>query len=406
MEVSGDRYYPTFPFRLSDELAGVRSGEVFDFALSAIAERTDLFGAGRLFSVVGLLADKLSRDQALEALKFGLELFESSLENSDADGPWSEDLTPPTDTEGALAGYVWAGLGAPKASLRWEAAHTLRGLCALRCEDVLARLLRLAENVGGGPFVDARLRFYDLHARQWLLIALARAAQDDPEMLVPFTRFLISTAVGESHVLIRGLAAKTALTLFNKELLMLEPEVRELLAKRNTSRFPAIISSHYERYRYQHSGEDEAASEHSGFQLKGWITEPYSVSGIDDKDPWAGDICYPASAPAQFVTDLMDMHPDSEGRTWKTCGLHDQVAVWSATWGTYRERDDNDTAAEKGTRLQASIPFLFEFLGKINKDLIISVQMERRISRSRYSSNTNDDFGYTRPSARLFLAKN
>ena len=174
MSVSKGRYYEVLPLKTACALSGISESEIADIVLSAIGQGTEILGAGRLFTLIGLLALKLSQADALEALTFGLGLFEDVLEDGDGDGSWSQTLVPPAETGAAIAGYIWAGLAAPKASVRWEAAHTVRGLCRLGRTDVLGELVNLARTAKGGPFVDARLHFYYLHALQWLLIVLAR----------------------------------------------------------------------------------------------------------------------------------------------------------------------------------------------------------------------------------------
>jgi hypothetical protein len=180
LAITKHRYYEVLPFKTACELSGITEDEIVDIVLAAIGEATAVVGAGRLFTLVGLLAVKLSRAEAHEALSFGLDLFESLLKESDGDGPWSAMLAPPVETNAAMAGYIWAGLAAPQASLRWEAAHVVRGLCTLERNEVLAQLINLAQTAKGGPFADAHLHFYHLHARQWLLIALARVAKENP----------------------------------------------------------------------------------------------------------------------------------------------------------------------------------------------------------------------------------
>ncbi len=255
MDISRSRYYEVLPFKRAYELSGVSEGDIIDVVLSAIGEASELVGARRLFTIVGLLAAKLSDEESREALSFGLGMFEPVLEDNDGDGPWSPLLTPPAEIEAAVAGYVWAGLAVPKASLRWEAAHVVRGLCKLERETVLAHLIALAKGAAGGPFVDARLHFYHLHADQWLAIALARAARETPNILVPHADFLTQLALdGEPHVLLRMFAAKAALALLDMGLLEDKASLRERLETVNFSRLSPIASKHHERFRPEPKG--------------------------------------------------------------------------------------------------------------------------------------------------------
>jgi hypothetical protein len=259
MEISKSGHYEPLSLRVACETSGLSEGEVIDVVLTALGETAETYGARRLFTLVGLLAAKLSPREALDALSFGFDLFEPVTEAKDGDGPWSAALAPPSDIEAALAGYIWVGLAAPRGRLRWEAAHVVRGLCTLRREKVLGHLVALATASKGGPFADGGLYFYDLHARQWLLIALARAAKENPEVLFPHAEFLIRLALNsEPHVLIRGFAARAALALIDRGLPGHDqPDLRERLLTVNVSPFPVAESKRYERIRPRDTGGDE-----------------------------------------------------------------------------------------------------------------------------------------------------
>ena len=214
MKIDRNRHYEVLPFDLAGELTGLDEADISDLVLDAVGESSDLADARRLFSMIGLLKSLISDDEALDALKFGLRLFDPILEEKDGDGPWSKGLLPPDSMEESIAGYVYAGLAAPTAAVRWEAAHVVRRLCALGRQEVLHHLLSLDEANSGGPFVDGRLPFYALHARQWLLIALARASTEVPDVLAPFAdRFIDLALHGQPHVMIRKFASQVAVAL-------------------------------------------------------------------------------------------------------------------------------------------------------------------------------------------------
>ena len=240
--------YRPLPLRLASDLSGISEADLIRNVVAAIGERTEIFSAGRLFTLVGLLASHLSHDEALDALNFGLDLFDNALDESDGDGPWIETLAPPSDINAAIAGYIWAALAAPQASLRWEAAHVVRGLCVLGRQDVLDRLVEFARNGTGGPFADSRLHFYHFHGRQWLMIALARAASEHPEMLVSHGDFFIHFALeDEPHVVIRHFAARAALALIESENLEVDEAIAARLASVNRSTLPIESSDRYRR---------------------------------------------------------------------------------------------------------------------------------------------------------------
>lgn len=250
MKIDRNRHYEVLPFDLASQLTGLGESDIIDVVLEAIGESPELADAKRLFSMVGLLRSRINHEEALEALRFGLRLFDPILEEKDGDGPWSKSLLPPESMEEAIAGYVYAGLGAPTAAVRWEAAHAVLGLCALGRQEVLRPLVRLDERNAGGPFVDARLSFYRLHARQWLLIAFARAATEYPSALATFADRFVDLALDQTHVMIRMFAARAAIALIESGL-QVRDGMMERLAGVNASSLPVVESKSYGRVSYE-----------------------------------------------------------------------------------------------------------------------------------------------------------
>ena len=143
----------------------------------------------------------------------------------------------------------------------------------------------------------------------------------------------------------------------------------------------------------------------SGFRLKGWIKNHNSEKALDEFDPWAGDIRYPPLKPAKFVYDLLQLKEDREYRVWQlqTEGMLKEV-LWSQVWSSDSHQQDQ-SEGEHGQRLQASRAFVTEFLSKMNMDLIVEVEIERRIRRYRYEESSDDDLGYVQPYFRIFVLK-
>lgn len=180
-----------------------------DVALARIKgylSKIDTLDANDLFHLVDPLARTLTSDEADEVLNFGFDLLEEDLEGEDGDGPWSESLAPALTCEGALAGYLWAGLARPSTAERWEHAHCVRNCLELGWQPLLYALAARASAADPEPFVDRGLVFYEWHARQWLCLALARGAMDAPRAVAPFLAFLDS-AIREQHVVIRHFAS-------------------------------------------------------------------------------------------------------------------------------------------------------------------------------------------------------
>lgn len=239
LTITKGRHYSVLTLKAACEACFVSEADISEGILSAISEVPDHLDASRLFTLIGFLVDLLKGPEALDALSFGLGLLEPALNEADGDGVWCKDLSPPIDMAGAIAGYIWAGLAAPSAALRWEAAHVVRALCTLRSNGVMSRLIDFAQAASASAFVDARLPFYSRHARQWLLIALARAAKENADLLVPYLDFLTNLALdGEPHVLQRQLASEAALTILHSLGSTTDAVLRGRLEKVNRSALP------------------------------------------------------------------------------------------------------------------------------------------------------------------------
>lgn len=634
MAIKRSRYYEVMPFEKACELSGLNEGELLDVILAEIGESTELAGPDRLFSLVGLLSSKLTNDEGLEALSYGLDLFNGVLEEIDGDGPWTSNLAPPPAVEDALAGYIWAALASPEAATRWEASHVVVALCVLGRTRVLDGLFCHASANTTTPFSDLRFAFYSLHAQQWFLIATARAALEFGAALISHADyFLTPLGANQPHVLIRLFAARTALTLAAQGLIELQADVRERLIDINTSPFKTIEIKPSEEYasgrnsadaeeglperdryffgidfgpywlaplgrcfgipqskveretlkavrgdlcykgahrwdgderarrrlyeygRTQHShgsyprvddlgfylsyhamqitagrllattplvecandwednrfsdwiarhdisradgrwladrrdpqptgcsgwleelskaewlgsisaadfeyalhseagyltvwgrwsnldtsreetisvntalvsrerstsllralqttanpydfripdATDDLQVDKGPYQLKGWIVDRPSERGIDESDPWAGQVRYPAPEPAAFVTEMMHLSTDSDRRLW-LAPFSPAPALRSKTWGYYQERDSSEQPS--GSRLRASIQFVGKFLAAVGMDLVVEVEIQRRSRHQRYDSRDGDELRNIPPSTRIFIVK-
>jgi len=248
MSITNNRHYNVLPMKLACNLAGIGEAAIVDVVLEAVGDAPDLADSSQLFSLVGLLVTKLTEDEALIALQFGLDLFNLSLEDKDGDGPWSTNLLPPTDVRASLAGYIWASMGAPEGAMRWEGAHVVLGVVALERQDMLAHLIRFAAERKGGPFVDAKLTFYQLHALQWFLIGIARAAVEYPAVLTPWTEQICNWAINDQpHILIRQFAARAGLALVDNGALANADNLKERLSRLNVSLLPIVESKSCDR---------------------------------------------------------------------------------------------------------------------------------------------------------------
>lgn len=190
----------------------VSDRDVVRATLEGFALQANRLGSSELFQMLDPLASCLSTEGADEALNFGLDLLEDVLRPEDGDGPWQPGLQPPQSVIQSLAGYLWAGLGSPVVAERWQCAHVVRSMVELGWAEALQSLATLEASSAAAPYVDQRMEFYIWHARQWMLIGLARGALENPTVLRPFIPLLQGWLRGD-HVLIREIAAQTLRTL-------------------------------------------------------------------------------------------------------------------------------------------------------------------------------------------------
>jgi hypothetical protein len=250
MKIKKSRYYEVLPFDLACEVSGLAETDIIKVVIDAVGESPEMLDAERLFSLVGLLTSTLTHDEALKGLMFGLGLFDAVLEDKDGDGHWSDKMCPPDTLAASIAGYIWAGLSDPTSILRWESAHVVLAVCGFGRHEVLKHLMDLAVRRTGSHFVDARLPYYELHALQWLLIALARAANEFPSALAPYGDRIVGWALNDQpHVMIRAFAARAALALIEARVLPDEDALRVRLLGVNISTLPVIESKSFERRR-------------------------------------------------------------------------------------------------------------------------------------------------------------
>lgn len=285
--ISVDPYYETLPFDLVEELTGLTKSAVAGLAVSAIGKSTSSLTANQLFTLVGLLALRLKTAQAQQALRFALDRFDTALKISDGDGDWHPELAPQNGMELAVAGYVWSALGSPEATWRWEAAHVVRTLCSLdRTQEILALGNMLQKGVGGA-FADASLRFYELHAKLWLLIALERSARDNAAAVEPLRSSIEEIALnGSPHILIRHFAAKTAINLMGE--MGDGSELVTSLQTVNLPKLPVVASKRYERNPIGRKVNRQIDVEKLRFQV-GYEFKKYMPSKLGEHFGLSGD---------------------------------------------------------------------------------------------------------------------
>jgi hypothetical protein len=209
LSVTVRKSYQRLDLALVQSVCGMRVEDILTPAIEATAAIADPLGADALFNLVGLLSTRLSPAEASDALGSELTRLEAEMSEKDADDAWREELRPPQSLSEAVAGFLWVGLASPSSAYRWQSAHAVRGLCRLGATECLDAVVAQLKTPRISAFCDHRLVHYAFHARQWALIALARAAIDQPVAVAKYLPELLDVAFDpQPQVLIRAWAVQ------------------------------------------------------------------------------------------------------------------------------------------------------------------------------------------------------
>ncbi|OMP75285.1 hypothetical protein [[Flexibacter] sp. ATCC 35208] len=166
--------------------------------------------AETFFNFSRLAVTKLSAEESEKLVVFALSRFELHIENDFGDGMWDNWLHTTNDVNTCIAGFIWCALGEPVSSVRWMAAHCVRTLIELNVENILDCLIEWMEKCNPGEFGSRGFSFYDLHAKLYLLIAIARASMDHPGIVKKYHATFLKYAMSMPHILIQQFAADIA----------------------------------------------------------------------------------------------------------------------------------------------------------------------------------------------------
>lgn len=181
--------------------------------LSGLENSDELTNAESFFGFVKLVSHSLEVKDAIKLTDYSLSRFELHIEDDFGDGVWSNWLDVSDDIHKNISGFIWSALGSPRSTERWNAAHCVRKMAEFKCVDVLDALIEWLKYDKVDAFGCKEFPFYNLHARQYLLIALARVSLDQSELLRKYSNVLSEYALSEPHILIQKYASEIAINI-------------------------------------------------------------------------------------------------------------------------------------------------------------------------------------------------
>jgi hypothetical protein len=208
-------------------------------AFEVFADSQDLIDASTFFGFARQLAKRLTQPEAEQLLAFALSRFELHIPDDFADGPWNKCLETSDNVTENVTGFIWSTLGSPYSKDRWEAAHCIRRLAENSCQREMDSLVGWMRKGGVQAFGSHLFHFYDLHAKLYLLIALARVSVDDTNLIRRHAKVFADIALtGTPHLLIQKISAEVALQVENHHPRTYTPAIKAKLKKVGKSPFP------------------------------------------------------------------------------------------------------------------------------------------------------------------------
>jgi len=137
------------------------------------------------------------------------------------------------------------------------------------------------------------------------------------------------------------------------------------------------------------------------FELQGWIWRGSQVEGLDAADPHAGEINYPPYRIGNSIIKQLGLSVDLEKRKWFMADRTEESLVCEL-WSTPRGEDKEETP-KHGIRMSASLEFLKQLCATLERELIIEVQIERRLHRSSHYTRSDDDGEYPAANSKVYI---
>lgn len=184
--------------------------------VEGISDSSNTPSAQNIFGFVPFATNFINDTEAVRLTEYAIGRFEIHMPEDFGDGMWSNWLQVSQDLNESIAGFIWSALGSPYSHTRWQACHVVIDLVAFGCKPVLDFLMNWWLKGEVMSFGGKRFPFYNLHAKQYLLIALYRVSVEHSIELVEHRDLFLRCAKDVDHVVIQHLARNIGLSIENK----------------------------------------------------------------------------------------------------------------------------------------------------------------------------------------------
>lgn len=257
--------------------------------IEGLATHGELVHASTFFGFVTIASKHISTQESTDLLDFALSRFELHIDPDFADGSWPQSLVPSVQMDSAFAGFVWSALGSPKSSTRWCAVHCVRRLAEAQCTEEIDALIEWLERDNVDLFGATKFPFYNLHARLYLFISLARVSIDNPQILLRHSDVFYKFALEYSpHMLIQKYSTDIALNIEKVYSGTYTRRIIESLKRVGESQFARVKleDSRDTRDSYWHANKtiDKSLNFHHGYDFDSYWFKPLGrVFGISSE---------------------------------------------------------------------------------------------------------------------------
>jgi hypothetical protein len=240
--------------------------------------------------LAAIICEKTKQGEGQIALTRLLNSNSAKLASTVVDGVWKDGLYPKSGEMDIAAGLVWFTLGSPSAAHRWRAAHSIRCFARFGKWEVIDLIMDKFHSTDAHPYQAPELPFYFLHARLWLLIAIARVAMDHPQNAAKYADTLKAIVLDKNvpHVLLRHFAAQALLACASSESNIVSGAEVKALKAVNESPFPKKKTKEYRGDSFYQGRPDSMPKQELEFHMDYDFdkTDVTTVSNMFDRSRW------------------------------------------------------------------------------------------------------------------------
>jgi hypothetical protein len=245
-----DRLTPTL------EKTELSANERQDLILDGIARHVDNFGSESIFALAGLVGGELPSSEAAVLAAWYAERLANRIPVEERDRV-PKDSALPSDTNEAVARFIFAYMGDFDVRNRWRAAHAVRRLACAGDKSTLEYLIAQYGRRDEVAFREPQLNFYWLAARLWFVIAWDRVAAEHPEIASLAGPALLQIALDDSfpHLLVRSFARDACKKLEASGCLFLSQNEKISLERVNKTQVDRVHAAESTRRHFSHKDE-------------------------------------------------------------------------------------------------------------------------------------------------------